>query len=206
MIVGTCPEGRVAADIFQAMGVDVLGFIETDPEKQLLEVNDINVFAHSGGKEAKAVLADQDMQYIVALGDIAERRKLYEAMASTTKRPSTTGAHPMAYVSPYSKVGFGNLLSAFSAIQANASMGDMNHLHTGASIEADAKVGNYCTLSPGVRIGSRCEVEDEVFIGTGAVIYPGVKVGKGAIIGAGSVVLREVKKGQTVHGNPAKEI
>jgi sugar O-acyltransferase (sialic acid O-acetyltransferase NeuD family) len=206
IIVGTGPEGRIAADIFLAMGTDVLGFLETSEEQKALELNDINVFARFGSKDAQKVLADQDLQYIVTLGDIAERRSVYETAAKSTKRPASNGVHPLAWVSQNAKIGFGNLVNAHAAINANAEIGDMNHLHTGASIEPDAKVGNYCTLSPGVRVGAKCEIADEVFIGTGAVIYPGVKIGKGAIIGAGSVVLREVKKGQTVHGNPAKEI
>jgi sugar O-acyltransferase (sialic acid O-acetyltransferase NeuD family) len=206
IIIGTGPEGRIAADIFLAMGIDVLGFLETAEEQKAVELNDINVFARFGSKDAQKVLADPDLQYIVTLGEIAERKTVYETAAKSTKRPASNGVHPLAWVSPNAKIGFGNLINAQAAINANAEIGDMNHLHSGSSIEPDAKVGNYCTLSPGVRIGSKCEVGDEVFIGTGAVIYPGVKVGKGAIIGAGSVVLREVKKGQTVHGNPAKEI
>lgn len=206
VIVGTGPEGRIAGDVFLAMGVDVLGFIETSEENRALELNDINVFAHINDKDAKKLLSDPDLQYIVTAGDIAERRSHYESLASATKRPASNGVHPQAWVSPNAKVGFGNLFNAHSAVNANAQVGDMNHFHTGASVEPDAKVGNYCTLSPGVRVGTRCEIDDEVFIGTGAVIYPGVKVGKGALIGAGAVVLREVKKGQKVHGNPAKEI
>lgn len=205
VIVGTGPEGRLAADIFQAMGIDVLGFLRAPEEAEAVELNNINVFAKVGDKDAKAVLSDQDLQYIVAVGDVKERRQLYESMASFTKRPSTTGVHPLAWVSPNAVVGFGNLVNAGCAINVNAKVGDMNHLHSGSSVEPDAVVGNYCTFSPGVRIGAKCVVEDDVFIGTGAVVYPGVKVGKGAIIGAGSVVLREVKAGQTVFGNPAKE-
>lgn len=205
VIVGTGPEGRIAADIFQAMGIDVLGFLRTADEAETVELNNINVFAKVGEKDAKAVLSDQDLQYIVAVGDVKERRQLYESMASLTKRPSTTGIHPLAWVSPNAEVGFGNLINATCAIHANAKVGDMNHFHSGSSVEPDAKVGNYCSFSPGVRIGARCEIEDDVFVGTGAVIYPGVKVGKGALVGAGSVVLREVKAGQTVFGNPAKE-
>jgi acetyltransferase-like isoleucine patch superfamily enzyme len=42
------------------------------------------------------------------------------------------------------------------------------------------------------------------FIGTGAILIPGITIGKEAIIGAGAVVLKNVKDGCTVFGNPAK--
>jgi acetyltransferase-like isoleucine patch superfamily enzyme len=37
-------------------------------------------------------------------------------------------------------------------------------------------------------------------------IVSGVKIGKNARIGAGSVVIRDVKKGETVFGNPAQVV
>ena len=39
-----------------------------------------------------------------------------------------------------------------------------------------------------------------------SALVAGVKIEKGARIGAGSVVVGDVKKGQTVFGNPAVEI
>tara|TARA_Y100000310_G_scaffold318275_1_gene372126 strand:- start:48 stop:506 length:459 start_codon:yes stop_codon:yes gene_type:complete len=41
-------------------------------------------------------------------------------------------------------------------------------------------------------------------IGTGAVILPGVVIGSGAMVGAGAVVTKDVARGQTVYGNPAR--
>ena len=49
-------------------------------------------------------------------------------------------------------------------------------------------------------------VEDDVNIGAGAVILPGIILGKGCTIGAGAVVVKDVKPGITVVGNPAKEL
>ena len=44
-----------------------------------------------------------------------------------------------------------------------------------------------------------------VWIGGGAIVLPGVTVGDDAIVGAGAVVTRDVRRGATVVGNPAKE-
>ena len=45
-----------------------------------------------------------------------------------------------------------------------------------------------------------------MYIGPGAVIAAGVHIGSRSIIGAGSVVLKDVKEGSIVYGNPAKMI
>ena len=206
VIIGTGAEGRIAADIFAAMGQIVLGFLETEEGREVRDLNDISVFAVAGDEDSKMVLQDEKIQYLVALGDIRRRQEVYEQISGLTKRPSTNGIHPAAWVSPYAAMGFGNLLNAGAVVNANTQIGDMNHLHSGVTVEPDVKIGNYCTLSSGVKVGANVQIADHCFIGTGAVIHPGVKLGKGCMIGAGSVVLREVEEGGTVYGNPAKPV
>ncbi len=47
-------------------------------------------------------------------------------------------------------------------------------------------------------------IDDNVWIGIGAIILKGVHIGAGARIAAGSVVVRDVPRGASVAGNPAK--
>jgi sugar O-acyltransferase (sialic acid O-acetyltransferase NeuD family) len=203
VIIGTGSEGRIVADIFTAMGVVVLGFMETDPERTIKDVNDINVFSLYDGPDAKKVLKDPNVEFFVAVGDISVRMDIYERVSNRTKRPSMNALHPLSWQSPYATLGFGNFFNAASVVNANSVIGDMNHFHSGVSVETDAMIGNYCNFNSGVRIGANARIADEVFIGTGAIIHPGVELGKGCMIGAGSVVLRSVAAGKKVFGNPA---
>src|SRR6185436_146034 len=83
-------------------------------------------------------------------------------------------------------------------------------------------VGDGCKIGPYVQIltadhprdpelrkqrlesGRPVNIGHNVWIGGGAIILPGVTVGDDAIVGAGSVVTRDVPKGATVLGNPAR--
>lgn len=206
LIVGTGQEARLALDIFTLEDLFTLGFVTTDPEKVGLDLNDVSIFAELGTPDSLKILEDAGSPYFVAVGDIKERKKVCERCAEIAKRPPNNAIHPYAWRSPYAKLGFGNLINASAALNANAQVGDNNVIHSGASIEADAIVGHYCSIMSGVRIGSNAVIEDDVFLGTGAVIYPGVKIGKGSLIGAGSVVLKEVEPGSTVMGNPAQSV
>ena len=47
-------------------------------------------------------------------------------------------------------------------------------------------------------------VERRVTIGSGATILGGIRISEGALVGAGAVVTRDVHKGETVVGNPAR--
>jgi acetyltransferase EpsM len=206
VIIGTGSEGRIAADVFTAMGHVVLGFLETDPDRNIRDLNDINVFSHYEEDAAKNVLKDQHVEFMVALGDMDERKRVYEKVSKRAKRPSANAIHPISWQSPYAAIGFGNLFNAASVINANTVVGDFNHFHSGVTVETDVVIGNYCNFNSGVRIGSNVHIEDGVFIGTGAIIHPGVHLGEGCLIGAGSVVLKTVEAGKRVFGNPAQSI
>jgi acetyltransferase-like isoleucine patch superfamily enzyme len=49
-------------------------------------------------------------------------------------------------------------------------------------------------------------VEDGASLGSGAVILGGVRIGEEALVGAGAVVTRDVPAGETVAGNPARNV
>ena len=59
---------------------------------------------------------------------------------------------------------------------------------------------------PALRYFGKIVIEDNCFIGSHSIITAGVKIGKGSIVGPMSVVLRDVKPGSIVIGNPAIQI
>ena len=59
---------------------------------------------------------------------------------------------------------------------------------------------------PALRHFGRIIIEDNCFIGAGSIITAGVRIGKGSIVGPMSVVIRDVKPGSMVIGNPAIQV
>ncbi len=56
----------------------------------------------------------------------------------------------------------------------------------------------------GAEFGKPIAIGRNVWIGGGAIILPGVTIADDAIVGSGSVVTRDVSRGATVVGNPAR--
>lgn len=112
------------------------------------------------------------------------------------------------------------------AYGVNIDLGNRVYLNAGCTIldTAPVRIGAGSMLGPnvqiycaehhkdlehrraGLEIAHPVTIGTDVWIGGGAILLPGVSVGDGAIIGAGSVVTRDVEAGQTVVGNPARQI
>jgi maltose O-acetyltransferase len=85
-------------------------------------------------------------------------------------------------------------------------IGDRTQIGPGVQILAADHPRDAATRDAGLEYGRPIQIGKSVWIGAGAIILPGITVGDGAIIGAGSVVTRDVPRGATVAGNPARAL
>lgn len=100
----------------------------------------------------------------------------------------------------------GVIVCANSIITVDAAIGRHTHINCGSLIGHDVTVGEFVTISSAVNLTGNVRVADDASVGTGVTVIPGKTIGTGATVGAGSVVIRNVKPGVTVFGNPAKTL
>lgn len=104
------------------------------------------------------------------------------------------------------KLGKGNFIGAYTVIGNDAEIGDYNMIQSYSVIGHDARIGNYNRIDTRVTCVGGVVIEDEVNIYTSAVISHNVVVETGSSVGAQSFVIKKVKAGTTVMGNPAKKL
>lgn len=114
--------------------------------------------------------------------------------------------HQTARIYTNVKMGKGNFVGAYTVIGNDAEIGDYNMIQSYTVIGHDAKIGNWNRIDTHVTCVGGIVIEDEVNIHTSAVISHKVRVETGAHVGALSFVIRKVKAGTTVMGNPAKRL
>lgn len=114
--------------------------------------------------------------------------------------------HQTARVYTNAKLGKGNFIGAYTVIGNDAEIGDYNMIQSYTVIGHDAKIGSWNRIDTHVTCVGGIVVEDDVSIHTSAVISHKVIVESGAHVGALSFVIRKVKAGTTVMGNPAKRL
>lgn len=144
-------------------------------------------------------------RFICALGNVADKIK-YCKMILGKGGEFTSLVHPTAYIEPASRIGIGSIIMADVRISTEVEIGDFSTIMVRTLIGHDAIIGDWVHIGPNSFIGGGAFLDDEAQIHVNSTIMSKIRIGKGAVTGAGSVVIKNVKPGITVFGNPAKEI
>ena len=140
-----------------------------------------------------------------SIGDVAAKKRCINKILAKGG-DFVTLIHPTAGVSEGSKIGRGCMISARAGIGTETEIGDFCLIQDNAIIGHDVHVGNFCRIDCNVVLIAGVKLEDDVCIHTSAVINHNVHIGADAKVGALSFVIRNVKPGTVVQGNPAKRI
>lgn len=147
-------------------------------------------------------IEDGDFFYC-SIGNAKTKYEICESMKQKGARFLSL-IHKASVVRQNVVIGDGTFVAGFATIGADTTIGENVLIQSYSVVGHDCKIGNY------VRIDTHCVcvggviVEDEAMIHTAAVVSHKVVVGKGAHVAACSFVIRKVKPGTTVFGNPAK--
>ena len=152
----------------------------------------------------KDYIPQENDVFVSSIGG-ASRRACMEAVIS---RGGTfiNLIHSTARIRKNVRLGTGNFIGAYVAIGNDTEIGDYNMIQTYTVIGHDSRVGNWNRIDAHVVCVGGIVIEDETVIHTSAVINHKVTVETGAHVGALSFVIRKVRAGTTVTGNPAKRL
>lgn len=197
-ILGAGGHAKVVLSAFRAVGQEVQGLFDDDPQKQGISVLGVPVL--DSIEKARNLPPSSG---VIALGDNRLRAKLAEEFSQWEW---IVVVHPRAYVDPSASIGPGTVVLAGAVVQAGARLGAHVIVNTGATIDHDCVVGDFVHLAPGVNLGGGVWVEEGALVGIGAAVIPGIRIGAWSTVGAGAVVIRDVAPGSTVVGVPARPL
>lgn len=147
----------------------------------------------------------EDDVFICALGD-TKYKKHYTEIIQSKGGKFINLIHNTAHIGKNTNLGEGTVVLKYASIGSDVKMGNSCFIQDFAIIGHDCKIGDY------VRIDTHCTCVGGIVLREGAMIYTssvvnqGVTVGEYAVVGALSFVIRNVKPGTTVSGNPAKKV
>lgn len=164
------------------------------------------------GKECDVGVAGSIQDYspspndvlVMAVANPADKKMLAEMLKSR-------GAHFVSAIHPYTNmgqhctIGEGVLVQAGYGMTVNVTIGSFVTLLS-ACVGHDVSIGDYTTISSHCNISGNVTIGDEVFMGGNVAVAPRLNIGRQSYLCMGSVVLKEVRAGVKVLGNPAREI
>ena len=204
IIIAAGGMGRTLYD----MARESLGYGEDFVIKGFLDDNLSALDSFSGYPPVLAKIDEymplSDDVFVCSIGG-ASRRKCMEALI-------TKGAvfinliHRTARIGTNVRMGQGNIIGAYTSIGADASIGSYNLIQSYTVVGHDVHMGDWNRIDTHVTCVGGTIIGHETDIYTSAVLNHGVVVEDGAHVGACSFVIRKVKAGTTVMGNPAKRL
>ena len=205
IIFGSTGIAKAALEIFNSNNIVVYGFLDDDESTHQTEINTVSVLGATDD-HGFTKLIGQKCEAFVATDENSARKEYVEYLLETRKVMPVNAIHQTASISESFSIGHGNFVNAGAILSNDSKMGNHNIVNSKALVEQEVEIGDYVQIGAGSIINSKVKIEDEAFIGSGVTVVSGVTIEEGARIGAGSVVVADVKKGQTVFGNPAVEV
>ena len=146
---------------------------------------------------------EPDDVFICAIGDVAGRKKCVHRLKNRGAKFINL-LHTSSYIGRNTTIGEGCILFNGVMISCDCKIGDYTIIQADCIIGHDVQIGHFNQFHPRVFVGGKAVIGDEVHIGPYALIHPCKKLADQSTVGGGSFVIRNVKPGQTVYGNPAK--
>lgn len=206
VIIGAGGFAREVAWLVEDLNVEkrcwnLIGYVDEDPEKQDLVLNNVPVlgsFANLGGAARKAAA-------VCAIGTPQFKHKMV-LKGNEVGFEYVNLIHPNVRISRYVEMGVGNIICAGNILTVNINLGNHVILNLDCTVGHDAIIGNYCTILPSVNLSGNSTLKEGCLMGTNSAVIEGVNVGEWSIIGAGAVLTKDIPPHCTAVGVPAKAI
>lgn len=204
IIIGAGGMGRTMYDMAQeshgfGTEYDILGFI------------DDNIFALDNFKNYPPVIAPiqeylpkENELFICSIGGLVRKKCMEEIISKGGQ--FLTMIHKTARIGTNVEIGEGTIVGAFTTIGADAKVGNYNLIQSYTVIGHDSVIGDWNRIDTHVTLVGGTIVQNETDIHTSAMISHNVTVESHSRVAACSFVIRRVKEGTTVMGNPAKKL
>jgi sugar O-acyltransferase (sialic acid O-acetyltransferase NeuD family) len=176
---------------------EVAGFLDDDPRALDGFESDYRILSNI----MDFVFSRNDLA-LLAIADPAAKAKLHTALKD--KVSFLTYIAPDVLIGKFARIGEGAVIFPGSIVGPSAQIGTAVTINGGTKLGHDVRIGDFSSLMVDITVGGGTVIGSRVFVGSGATIIPKRTIGEGAKIGAGSVVIRNVRAGQSVFGNPAR--
>ncbi len=146
-----------------------------------------------------------DDVFTCSIGDVHLKRKVCEKIKARDAKFQTL-IFENAQIRENVKIGEGCIIDSYAHIGSDAEIGENCLIQAFSCVAHDCKIGDYCRIDVRSLLVGGVKVGQGVTVHTNAVVSHKVVLEDNSTVAAMSFVIRSVKEGTTVMGNPAKKL
>lgn len=147
----------------------------------------------------------EETEYIIAVGEPAVRKKIYERLLENGCSVATI-VHPDVHIPVTTTLGPGTVVCYGCFVSCNVTIKENVVLQPQCNIGHDDVIGAHSVISGFVNMGGACTIGEASYIGLSACVRELTEIGARSIVGMGAVVMRNVEDEAVVAGNPARKM
>ena len=206
VIVGAGAYGEVYLAFLREASVDIIGFLDDNPELEGGEVQGIPVIGRFGDlpmlKERYGIEA-----VYCPLGDNKRRVQILD-FARELGYSTPNFIHSSVRIAPEVQIApVGVYILQSTQIMPYVIIERDVMISSGSNIVHHSRLSQGTFISNGVNFGANVIAKKFAYVGMGATVMTGVKsIGEDCLIGAGTVVIKDVPDNAVVAGVPARII
>lgn len=171
-----------------------IGFIDKTPGEHVI------------GDDDYLMSYKNKLSVLIAIADGGIRKRLYERYKKNVNLLFPSIVDPSVLISDDTIMGMGNIICAGNIVTVGVKFGNFDIVNLNCTIGHESEIGDYVTLNPACNVSGNVHIGEQTCVGTGSQILQGLEIEDMVTIGAGAVVTKNIHKGITAVGVPAREI
>ena len=141
---------------------------------------------------------------VVAIGNNEAREQIVKKLEGYVRW--ATLVHPTAWICNDIELGKGSVVCAGAIVQPGVKIGSHTILNTGCRVDHHSSISNFSHIGPSCTLCGNVNIQEKCFIGASSVVRQGIVIGAEVTVGCGGAVVKDIPRGWTVVGVPAKQI
>lgn len=202
LIIGAGSVGKFIAYNIEnfTQSFEIIGFLDDDVSKHDKLIAGYSVL---GSVEKLSQFSDKNIAIVWGIAFPSVKRKLFEENQHL-KFDFPSFISKNAWISKQVTIGNGAIIYPGVSINYETIVDDFVVMNMNCAIGHNCSIGKFSSFSPGVNLGGNTTIGNFVEMGIGSATIQGISIADNAKIGGQAMVVKNISKGKTVVGIPAK--